>query len=121
MRTFEFLLIVLNFLSLLLVLRKQGRAVWLGSAGLTVLLLTMHFAFEGLRYQMMFVYVFGVMFPAYAVMEAFGETAETGIPKALKYGTVGVAFLMVLSTIILVYNLPVFGLPELTGRFMVSG
>jgi hypothetical protein len=119
MRTFEILLIAVNIFSLTLVFRKQVKAVWLGNAGLNVLLLVMHFVFEVVRYQMMFAYVFAIMFPAFALMKAFGDTAETGIPKVLKYGTVGVAFLMVVSTIILVYDLPVLGLPELTGKYMV--
>lgn len=119
MRTFEVALIVVNFISLFLQLKQQSKTVWLWTAGINLTLFYIHGVFEGFRYQMVFSYVFVILFVIFALARAVRKP-KTRTPKVLKVIVIGLAFVFLGVTSFLAYALPVFTLPEPTGDYAVG-
>lgn len=120
MRTFEIALIVVNLLSLFLGLKKQPKAVWLGTAGVNLAVFLVHALFEGLRYQMVFAYLFVVLLAVLAAVKTNDRLFEARTPKAVKVIVAGLAVVGLALTAFLAAALPVFRLPELTGDYNVG-
>jgi len=116
MRTFEAALILVNLLSLLPGLKKQSRGVWLGNACLSLLVFLLHGIFEGVRYQMIFSYIFVVLL----VVVTLVKTSYNFEAKALKGIEISLSFLFLMFTAFLAYALPVFTLPKPTGSYAVG-
>jgi predicted dienelactone hydrolase len=120
MRTFEVLLIFMNVLPLVLNLKKQPRAVWWGIAGVNLIVFLIHAIFEGLRYQMIFSYVFVVLLLIFTFVKTNNRFFESKTPKALKVIAISLCFVLLSFTSVLAYALPVFTLPEPTGSHAVG-
>ena len=120
MRTFEAVLILVNVFSLFLIFKKQSKAVRLGTAGVHLSVLLIHGAVDGFRYQMMFAYLFVILFTVFALVKANDRFHETKTPSGLKVATVGISFAFLLLTSFLAYTLPVFKLPKPTGTYDVG-
>jgi predicted dienelactone hydrolase len=119
MRTFEATLIVVNLLSLLLGFKKQSNGVWLGTAGLSLLVFLIHGIVEGFRYQMIFSYIFVILLVVVTLVKT-NYNLEAKTPKALKGIGVSLSVILLLLTAFLAYALPVFTLPKPTGSYAVG-
>jgi dienelactone hydrolase len=119
MRTFEALLILVNVLSLIPAFRTPSNRVWLGAAGVNLLVFLLHSVFEGLRYQMAFSYLFVILFVGYALVKS-NKGFRIKLPTALKVITLFLLFVSLGFTALLAYALPVFTLPKPTGTFDVG-
>src|SRR5215475_969508 len=98
MRTFEVALLLVNFLLLFWGLKKQSRTIVLGLAGVNMIVFSIHALFEGLRYQMVFSYVFVILFTMYAIIKTNDKFSKVKISKALKWIAVSLSFLLLLFT-----------------------
>jgi dienelactone hydrolase len=115
MRPLEMVLILVNLLSLSLAIKRRSRATWLVIAGINLLVLLIHGAIEGLRYEMAYSYIFVFLLVVAAAAQASGRFSGARIPKALTVSAVGLSFLLLAMTSYLAYALPVFTCPKLTG------
>ena len=113
MRTFEAILILVNLLALGLSIKHQSKKVWLGAAGLNLILFFLHCIVEGVRYHMIFSYLF-------VVLLAILAWTEIKIPRVLKVMTVSLSVVLLLCTAFLAYAFPVFRLPRPTGSYPVG-
>ncbi len=120
MRTFEFILLLMNALALFLSFKKQSKIVWLMAAGVNAAALLVHGLIEGFRYQMVFAYVFAVLFTVYALVKASRKSSERRIPKALKISAITLFFMFLALTSFLAYAFPVFTFPEPAGGYAVG-
>jgi predicted dienelactone hydrolase len=120
MRTFEVILIILNFLTLFLSFRKPSKMVWRGVAGGNLAVLLLSGIFDGFRYQMAFAYVFVILLVPYAIVKASGKFPDVKIPKAFKITAASLSFVLLSLTSFLAYALPVFTLPKPTGSYAVG-
>jgi predicted dienelactone hydrolase len=120
MRTFEVILIFMNVLPLVLNLKKQPKAVWWGIAGINLIVFLIHAIFEGLRYQMIFSYVFVVLLNIFMFVKTNDRFFESNTPKALKVIAISLCFVLLSFTSVLAHALPVFTLPEPTGSHAVG-
>lgn len=121
MRVFEVALIVVNLLGLFLgPSKKQSKAVLLGLAGIDGVVLCLHGIVEGFRYQMIFAYIFVVLFTIYALVRETVRFSETKITKILKRIAISLSFLFLTITILMAYALPVFTLPKPTGEYDIG-
>ncbi|HSL45453.1 MAG TPA: alpha/beta fold hydrolase [Anaerolineales bacterium] len=119
MRTFETLLIAVNLFSLVLSLRKQSKAAWLGMAGANLSVFLIHGLLEGFRYQMAFSYMLVFLFTFSALVKT-NSKVKSGTPKALKVMAVSLSLVLLAFTSLLAVALPVFALPEPTGSYDVG-
>jgi predicted dienelactone hydrolase len=117
---FETVLILVNIVSLFLSFKKQPKAVWAGAAGVNLLVLILHGAFEGLRYQMAFSYAYVILLVVRALAKTHDRFSEIKFPKLLRAITTGLTFGLLVFTSVLAYALPVFQLPEPTGNYDVG-
>ncbi|WP_199615453.1 alpha/beta hydrolase family protein [Paenibacillus alkalitolerans] len=121
MREFEAALLVMNLLALFVgPSRKLSKSVLLGIAGLNGVMLCLHGVIEGFRYQMMFAYMFVLLFAVYAAVKAKIRFSETKFTKILKGTAVGMSALLLAATSLAAYALPVFKLPAPTGDYAVG-
>lgn len=120
MRTFEILLILINFLTLFMSFKNQSKRIRLGVAGVNLSLFIIHSIFEGLRYQMIFSYIFVIAFVVYTLVKIKEKYFETKTPKALKVMAIGLSFVFLVTSSFLSYALPVFKLPKPTGSYDVG-
>jgi predicted dienelactone hydrolase len=120
MRTFEIVLILVNFLTIFLSFKKKSKVVRIGVAGINLSLLLIHCIFEGFRYQMIFSYIFVILFVIYTLVKTRNKFFETKTPKVLKVIAIGLSFVLLISTSFLAYALPVFKLPKPTGSYDVG-
>lgn len=120
MRTIEVVLLLVNMLSLGLSFRKQSKAAWSGVAGLNLSIFLIHGIFEGFRYQMIFSYIFVILFAIFAFVKTNGRFFEAKTPKALKVIAISLVFVFLVFTSFLAYALPVFTLPKPTGSYDVG-
>lgn len=121
MRVFELALIIVNLIALILGPRnKSSKSILLGLTSLHLIALALHGAIEGFRYQMMFSYIFVVLFTIYALARAAFKFPESKILKILKGFAIVLSVLSLALTCLLAYALPVFKLPTLTGSYDVG-
>jgi predicted dienelactone hydrolase len=120
MRIFEVLLILASFVALVLSFKNQPAAVRRWTAGITVSILLLHSALEGFRYQMIFAYIFVIVFTIFAIAGTHKNQSKTKTRKALKILTTGLAFVLLGATSFLAYALPVFKLPKPTGSYDIG-
>lgn len=120
MRTFEIILILVNFFSLFLSFKKQSKVARLGAAGLNITILLIHGILEGLRYQMIFSYAFVGLFALYTLLKTNGKLYKGKTPRGLKVIAGLLCFILLGITAILSYALPVFELPKPTGSYDVG-
>jgi len=110
-----------NFLSLLLSFKKQSKVVWLGTVGVNLSVLLIHGIFDGFRYQMLFSYIFVILFVIFTLIRTINNKFfEAKTPKALKVILLSVSFVFLALTSFLAYALPVFTLPNPTGGYAVG-
>lgn len=119
MRIFEVIFILVNSLSLLLIVRKQSKTVWFKIAAANLLIFLVHDLFEGLRYQMVFSYIFVGLLITFALIKG-NRTVDTEAPRVLKVMALGLSFVFLICTALLAQALPVFTLPEPTGSYKVG-
>ncbi len=120
MRLFETVLILVNLLSLLLTFKKQLKAVWWGVAGINLLVFLIHSILEGLRYQMIFSYIFVILLMLFTLAKTSNRFYESHTPKVLKGIVMCLSFVLLGFTSFLAYALPVFTLPKPTGAYDVG-
>ncbi|GHO47082.1 alpha/beta hydrolase family protein [Ktedonospora formicarum] len=120
MRTFEILFVLVNVLTLCLSLRKWSKGVWLGAVGVNVAILILHGFFEGFRYQMVFSYLFTMLFTIYTLIKASGNFFVAKLPTALKIIIISFSLVCLILTSFLASALPVFTLPQPTGNSAVG-
>lgn len=120
MRTFEAILIVANLLSLVLSLKKQSQVIGLGAAGANLSVFLIHGIFEGLRYQMVFSYVFVILVIVITLVKTNDNFYEARTPKVLKAIAISLSFAFLWFTACLAYTLPVFTLPKPAGGYAVG-
>ena len=120
MRTFEIVLILVNLSSLCLGFKRQSKVVWLGIACLNLSEFLIHGLFDGFRYQMVFSYIFVILFVPYAFLKTRDRFFETRTPKVFKVSAIGLSFVLLLFTSFLAYAFPVFRLPKPTGSYAVG-
>ncbi|MBB6730400.1 alpha/beta hydrolase family protein [Cohnella zeiphila] len=120
MRTFEILLILANVSSLFLSFKMSSRRVWIGTAGVNLLLLLVHGLFEGFRYQLAFSYLFVALLAMYALIKISGRFIGKKLPRALKAAIIGLSVVGLAATSYLAHALPVFTLPKPTGSDAVG-
>ena len=120
MRLFETVLILVNLLSLLLTFKKQLKAVWWGVAGINLLVFLIHSILEGLRYQMIFSYIFVILLMLFTLAKTSNRFYESHTPKVLKGIVMCLSFVLLGFTSFLAYALPVFTLPRPTGSYDVG-
>jgi dienelactone hydrolase len=120
MRVFEIVLILVNLFSLMLSFKRQSKVVWLGAAGANLSIFLIHGVFEGYRYQMVFSYIFVILFTVFALVKITDRFLEAKTPKALKIIVVSLSCISLAFTSFLAYALPVFKLPQPTGTYEVG-
>jgi predicted dienelactone hydrolase len=119
MRTFEAVLILVNLLWLILSVKNQSKTAWCGIAGVNLSAFLIHGTFEGLRYQMVFSYLFVILLAFFTLIKALRKS-EVKTPKALHIIAVSLSFVLLGFTSFLAYALPVFTLPKPTGSHVVG-
>ena len=120
MRLFEVVLIFVNLLSLLWSFKKRSKTSLSWIAGINLCVFLIHGVFEGLRYQMVFSYVFVVLLGVAALAKRNDKFHEFKIPNLLKVIVIGLSFGFLGLTFLLAYALPVFTLPTPTGSDAVG-
>lgn len=120
MRIFEVVLILVNLLSLFLSFRNQSKVVRLGVAGINLFIFLIHGIFERFRYQMIFSYIFVIIFVVFALVKAKYKLFQAKIPKMFKAIICSLSTIFLIVTLVLAYALPVFKLPKPTGNYDVG-
>lgn len=120
MRTFEIILILVNFLSLFMSFKKQSKVMSLGVAAVNLSVFLIHGIFEGFRYQMIFSYIFVILFFVYTLVKTNDRFFEARTPKTLKIIAISISIISLAVTSVLAYVLPVFELPMPTGSYDVG-
>src|SRR6266545_7606603 len=120
MRIFEIVLILVNLLSLLLGFKKQSKVVWLGTAGVNLSVFLIHGIVEGFRYQMVFSYIFVILFVVYTLIKTRDRFFAAKTSRVLKGITISLSFVFLVATVFLAYALPVFTFPKPTGSYSVG-
>lgn len=120
MRLFEIILILINFLTLFLSFKKQSRTVRLVAAGMNLALFLIHGIFERIRYQMIFSYIFVILFTIYTLVKTSDRFKEAKISRVLKGIVISLFILLIAGTSVLAYALPVFKFPKPTGNNAVG-
>ncbi|MDV4151340.1 alpha/beta fold hydrolase [Clostridium sp. AL.422] len=120
MRILEIILILINFLTLFLSLKKWSKVIRRGVAGVNLSVFLIHGILEGLRYQMIFSYIFVVIFVIYTLVKTSDKFLKIKIPKGIKIIAVSLVFVSLIITSILSYVLPVFEIPKPTGSYNVG-
>lgn len=119
MRTYEIILLLANLSTLFLVFRKRSRKVWLGIAGVNLVILCLHGVVEGFRFQLIFSYAYVVLLTVYAWVKSSGRFPFKS-PPPLKAALLILSAAGLLLTSILTYVFPVFTLPKPTGSYEVG-
>ncbi len=120
MPTLEVVLILVNLLSLVLSFTKQSKAVWVAATGINLSVVFIHSLFEGFRYQMVFSYIFVILFAVFTLVKINHKFFEAKTPKALKVIAISLSFVFLVFTSFLAYALPVFTLPKPKGSYDVG-
>ncbi|MCR8842602.1 hypothetical protein NQ117_02815 [Paenibacillus sp. SC116] len=121
MRGFEIALIAMNLLTVFLgPSKKRSKAFLLGLASMNGVVFVLHGIVEGLRYQMVFSYIFVFLFAVYAVVKATVAISENKFTKILKGIAISISILLLTMTSLMAYALPVFKLPSPTGNYDVG-
>jgi predicted dienelactone hydrolase len=120
MRTIEILLLVVNVLTLFLSFSKQSKKVRLWMTGVNLSVFFIHGVFEGFRYQMIFSYIFVILFAGYSLVKMNDKFFRARLPKAIKIITISLSLILLTFTSFLAYALPVFTLPKPTGSYDVG-
>jgi predicted dienelactone hydrolase len=119
MRTFEFLLILVNILALVRSTKEQSQITWLGIVALNLTILFLHGLFEGFRYQLAFSYGFVALISFLALIKTISGR-ELKIPKLLKVMTLALSFAALVMNALLASALPVFRFPKPTGSYAIG-
>jgi predicted dienelactone hydrolase len=120
MRIFEVVLILINLLSIFLSFKKNSKVVKLGVAGINLFLFLIHGIFEGFRYQMIFSYIFVILFVIFTLIKTRYNSFQAKTPKALKVIIRTLSVIFLIATLLLSCALPVFKLPKPTGSYDVG-
>lgn len=120
MRTFEVLLILSDLFLLFLMAKKSDRQKTLIVSGLSTLILIIHFAVEGYRWQMMFPYFITGAFLIVSAYQYLKKSHGKKMPKPVTYFvSIFLALLTLISAGLSTY-LPVFKMLEPIGTFEVG-
>ncbi len=120
MRLFEILLLCANLLTLIFAVRPVSKSIWLGVAGVNLVVLLIHGIAEGFRYQMAFSYAFVGLVVLSAAAQASGRLPKVRIPNAIKFLGIGLSVVLIAISAILAYAFPIFMLPKPTGTNAVG-
>lgn len=120
MRTFEVVLILINLLSIFLSFKKHSKVVSIGAAGVNLFIFLIHGIFEGFRYQMIFSYIFVIIFVVFTLVKIKYKFFQAKTPKGLKVIIRSLSVIFLIVTLLLSYALPVFKLPKPTGSYDVG-
>lgn len=116
MRPLELFLIICSILcllqsfSILQLSRKNEKIVFLVS----IIILVLHFAIEGVRWQMVFIYC---MIVSLVLGYLFHFQSAN---KSIKWGAFSFCIIGILISLALSYMLPIFTIPKTTGTFQVG-
>jgi dienelactone hydrolase len=120
-RVFEVALMIANVFALLSTTVKiRTKSVLPALACINVVVLGLHGAIEGLRYQMSFAYIFAGLFAGYALIKTMKGYSSSKVAKITKGTAVSLSFLLLAITMLTSYAFPVFRLPALTGNYAVG-
>lgn len=120
MRILEIILILVHLGTFILAYRTDAKKVWLGAVGVNITVLALHGIFEGFRYQMIFSYLFVILFTVYALVKTNNELFSRKIPKVIKVITVSLSIISLGVTSFLAYVFPIFSLPKPTGSYDIG-
>ncbi|SDE15342.1 Platelet-activating factor acetylhydrolase, isoform II [Paenibacillus sp. UNCCL117] len=123
MRLFELLLFLSNIglFALTVLLTKGRRKIPIFAAsGIATLLLIIHGAVEGFRWQLFFVYGLTIIFLAISSYSYFKKSEPPKLPRFMLGSAYAAIAAMLAATAGLLYVFPVSELPEPTGEFKVG-
>jgi dienelactone hydrolase len=120
MRLFEIVLLIVNVLSLFLGYKKQSKVVWIGGTTINLAVFIIHAIFEGMRYEMIFSYIFVVLFVVVSLLKTNNTFFKIKKPRPLKITVICFSCLCLLFSGILSYALPVFKLSKPTGNYSIG-
>ena len=120
MRPLEILATLSVVASIMIFMSGRFERPWfVAVAGLALLLIGCHCLLEGARWQMVPIYLVGVLFIAYAVIE-FARGDRSLVLSGLEYSVALTAMVVVGAGVFLSTALPVFELPSPTGSYKIG-